>query len=558
MAKRQAKTGMTIRASASHDQFLAGDELWQLAGRYRAGFLQRGLQRGDIVAIAQPTCAESMAAVIAAWSEGMAISFLPHDIAASNSRITPEQFTQMLALLEPALLLTSRAVVPHIPGGLAEKILLQEELSDWAAGIPPQSGPIKTSAGDLAVLQLTSGSTGQPKAVEITQHMLSANCDAIASRVGANRQDIMVSWLPLHHDMGLSAITLAWWVDAQLILIPTASYARRPTIWLETISNFRATLSPAPASAYTLMTRFADAFTNRALALDSWRYAWAGAEPVHDKHVQDFIRAFSRYGLSPSTVQPAYGMAETVVATSLNRPGKPYAICWVDRAKLELAGEVQAASAGAPDAIALVSNGKAVDGVQIAVFDDAGNPCPTGRSGRLCIRGSSVIHRYHKQPVCLDQDGWFDTGDIGFLHNDEAYVCGRVKDLITRSGVNASPYQIEWVVEELLALRPGSAAAFSYLDFSSHQERVVVLVVHTPSMDKEAATSSRIAVEVSKRCGIQIDLVQYVTHSQIPKTTSGKIKRQQLRQQFAQARHSSPAAALQPQPHSNAEDLSSV
>lgn len=519
--------------------------LWRAAQAIRRQLRARGLRRGDIVALAIPSSAAAVATLLAAWAEALAISIVPHELSDRSGRMAPAKLRAMLDLLQPALLVATDAVLAQA-GGHAAIGMGEAELHAAMAGEALADAPVAALA-DLAILQFTSGSSGLPKAVVVDQAMLAANCAAIAARIGLGGHDRMVSWLPLNHDMGLSAVTLALWGGIDLVLIPTQAYARQPLVWLDCLSHYRATLSPAPASAYALMARFAPLLARRHLDLSAWRYGWAGAEPVFDHHLRAFETLLAPYGLARNVVQPAYGMAETVVATSLNPSGRPYRVVRVDRRSLESDGLALECAEGAADALVFASNGKPVDGLEIRVVDEAGSPLPERRVGHLQVRGSSALRRYHGQAddaVC--GDGWYATGDIGFLVGGEIHISGRAKDLITRAGLNISPHHVEQTIERELALRPGSVAVFSVLDMRQAQERVYALIAGRGG-DEAQALRLRVARAVVDETGLQLDVIEFAGSAELPRTTSGKIQRNALRQRYSQ-----PASPAEPQadPHS--------
>lgn len=508
---------------------IASAQLWAMAQAHRAALRARGLQRGDVIAMALPTSTAVLATLLAAWADGIAVVLLPYEVADHSGRLAPAKFAQMLELVTPACLLVDAPLLQYVPRALQPGALTLDHFHQQADALEAVVDGPTAVATDIAILQFTSGSTGLPKAAVISHAMLAANCAAIAARVRVVRSDRMASWLPMHHDMGLSAVTLAWWGGIDLVMLPTAMFVRQPLSWLEAISTHKASLSPAPASAYAILSRFSHAAAVRKLDLSTWRYAWAGAEPVFHKHMQQFIDAMQVLGLRRDVVQPAYGMAESVVAVALNAPGQQYRALWVDARALKEQGRVELRLPDSEGAVAHVSNGRPVDGIQITVRDTQARPLGAGRSGTLHIRGDSVIRSYVGHVQACDADGWYDTGDIGFVHEGEVFISGRAKDVITRAGLNVSPQELEWVVEEALALKEGSAAAFSYTDSALAQERVVVVVAKRPESADADSVRHQIAVAVAKGTGIQLDEVIFVKRSSLPKTTSGKIQRGALR-----------------------------
>lgn len=503
--------------------------LWSQAQAYRAALRAQGLVRGDVLALALPTCFAALAALLAAWADGIAICLLPHEVTPDGDRLSPSRFAQMLTLLSPAALLLEPALAQFVPHHLQRRVYHPDTLHLQAQSLQAVTqGPLERSE-DTAILQFTSGSTGLPKAAVITHAMLCANCAGIAERIQIVPSDRVLSWLPLYHDMGLSAVTMAWWAGVDLFLLPTALYARQPLRWLEAISSHRATLSPAPASAYAVLSRFAHSAAQRGISLSSWRYAWAGAEPVFHQHLQQFYEKMQPLGLRQGVLQPAYGMAESVVATALNVPGQPYRTVWIPAHALVEQGHVTLLAHAGAGAVPCVSNGKPLAGLEIEVRNASGQRCAECQMGVLHLRGSSVIRRYLGHADACDAEGWLDTGDIGFLHLGEVFISGRAKDMITRAGRNLSPHEIEWGIEALLRLKEGCVAAFSYLEPARAQERVVVVVAWQPAACDAASVRHAISRAVAQRNGVQVHEIIFVRRSSLPKTSSGKIQRAGLR-----------------------------
>ncbi|TNF84102.1 fatty acyl-AMP ligase [Pseudomonas sp. ICMP22404] len=491
---------------------------------------QSALASEQVVAIALPSSVEVLVMVLACWAEGLAIALLPHELPHESKR-EGAGIEAMLALLDPALILTSGSIAQQLAPAWSERVLTDVALVERMQVVEtPVDEPVLSRPESLAILQFTSGSTGAPKAVCITQAMLSANCQAIAERVAVAAADRMVSWLPLHHDMGLSALTLAWWCSIDLVLMPTSEFSRQPLAWLHALSRYKGTLSPAPTSAFALLGRLAGRLRDGDLDLSHWRYAWVGAEPVFHAHLRQFEAAFRAYGLQAGVLQPAYGMAEAVVAVSLNAPGQALRVRWLDTQSLHADGVVREQPEGAPGAAAYLGNGVAVGDVELRVVDEHGLEVSEGLLGSLQIRGSSVIRRYLKmEPVRPQASDWYDTGDLGFMLGAEVYITGRTKDLITRAGVNVSPHIVEWSLEHGLGLAAGSVAAFSCIDGRHVKESVVVVIAVNALGNRDLEELRReVARTVARHAGVQVDDLVLIRRADFPKTTSGKIQRQAL------------------------------
>ncbi|KIH82558.1 Long-chain-fatty-acid--CoA ligase [Pseudomonas batumici] len=510
----------------------------------RSVLRQRALQRGQVVAIALASGFDVLSMTLAAWAEGLAISLLPHELGTSSGKPDDGRLNGMLELIEPALILGSEPVRQQLSQEWASRVLTDVALGEALGNVQALHEPARCVPADQAILQFTSGSTGLPKAVCISQAMLSANCQAIAERVAVSPSDRMVSWLPLHHDMGLSAITLAWWCGIDLVLMPTREFSRQPLAWLQALSRYKGTLSPAPTSAFALLNRLAGRVRDGELDLSAWRYAWVGAEPVFHDHLRQFESAFACHGLQSGVLQPAYGMAEAVVAVSLNPPGQSLRVRWLDTRALHALGEVIELGEGAPGSAAYLGNGKVVDGVELRIADEHGLALGEGSLGHIEIRGSSVISQYLKvEPVRRQGSDWYSTGDLGFLLDDEIYITGRTKDLITRAGVNVSPQIIEWALESSLGLAAGSVAAFSCIDGRLARESVVVVMASNALAGRELDDLRReVARTAVRHAGVQVDDLVLIRRADFPRTTSGKIQRQALCRRYLGGELSSVAA----------------
>ncbi|WP_248800425.1 AMP-binding protein [Pseudomonas sp. MWU13-2105] len=523
-------------------------ELLERVAQVRGVLSHRALQRGQVVAIALASGFDVLSMTLAAWAEGLAISLLPHDLGGASGKLDDGRLSAMLELIEPALILGSEAVQQQLADEWASRVLTDVALGEALGAVQALHEPARCAPADLAILQFTSGSTGMPKAVCISQAMLSANCQAIAERVVVGPQDRMVSWLPLHHDMGLSAITLAWWCGIDLVLMPTREFSRQPLAWLQALSRYKGTLSPAPTSAFALLNRLAGRVRDGELDLSAWRYAWVGAEPVFHDHLRQFETAFARHGLQPAVLQPAYGMAEAVVAVSLNPPGQPLRVRWLDTRALHGLGQVIELHEGAAGSAAYLGNGKVVDGVELRIADEHGLALGEGCLGHIEIRGTSVISQYLKvAPVRREGGDWYSTGDLGFLLDSEIYITGRTKDLITRAGVNVSPQIIEWALESSLGLAAGSVAAFSCIDSRLARESVVVVMASNALAGRELDDLRReVARTAVRHAGVQVDDLVLIRRADFPRTTSGKIQRQSLCRRYLGGELSSVAATPNP------------
>jgi 1-acyl-sn-glycerol-3-phosphate acyltransferase len=400
------------------------------------------------------------------------------------------------------------------------------------------SGALPTaSAGDIAMLQYTSGSTGDPKGVILTHRHLLANIAAMGAAADAGPSDVFVSWLPLYHDMGLIGAWLAglYW-GFQLVLMSPLAFLARPARWLRAISEHQGTLSGAPNFAYELCVRRVTGPELQGADLSSWRLAFNGSEAVSPATLRRFGERFGPFGLRPEVLAPAYGLAEAGVAVTFPPLGRGPAIDVIDRAALARARRAAPAAAIGAGALEVVSCGRPLPGYQIRVLDSSGRPLPERHEGRIEFTGPSVTPGYYRNEAAtreLRHGIWADTGDLGYLAGGELYLTGRAKDVIIRGGRNLHPQELEEAVGRLDGVEHAGVAVFGCPDPVRGTEHLIV-VAETPLQDPQARAELRRAItalSVSLIGGPPNEVV-LAAPGTVPKTSSGKIRRAAARDRY--------------------------
>jgi 1-acyl-sn-glycerol-3-phosphate acyltransferase len=408
-----------------------------------------------------------------------------------------------------------------------------QELSTSATGLVRPA----SKAEDIAMLQYTSGSTGNPKGVVLTHANLLANIRAMGQAAQAGAADVFVSWLPLYHDMGLIGAWLGSLYHAMpLVVMSPLTFLARPERWLWAIHRHRGTLSAAPNFAYELCLRKIDDRAIEGLDLSSWRMAFNGAEPVSPDTIRNFQQRFGRYGLHPETLAPVYGLAESSVGLAFPPLGRGPVIDRVQREPFMRSGLARPATEDEPDALRFVACGWALPGHDIRIIDPAGHELGEREEGRLEFRGPSVTSGYFRNPEetgRLFHDGWLDSGDLAYTVAGEIYLTSRVKDIIIRAGRNIYPYELEEAVGNIADIRKGCVAVFGSPDPATGTERLVVLA---ETRVTEAAALNRlreqiIALAMSLFGEPPDDVVLAPPHS-VLKTSSGKIRRAASRELY--------------------------
>jgi acyl-CoA synthetase (AMP-forming)/AMP-acid ligase II len=409
------------------------------------------------------------------------------------------------------------------PGGA--RLVTPEEVFEAGAGrekLPPGPKP-----EDLALIQFSSGSTGEPRGVCLTHANVMANIRAFLSRLGAGPRDSCATWLPLYHDMGLIGTLLGPLMCGRPVtLVSPVDFLRQPAIWLRAISKHRATISVAPQFAYNLCVRKVELEDLKGVDLSPLRVILNGAEPIYADGIAAFEKKFRRVGLRSGVVTPCYGLAEATLAAAMQAPGRKLRLT-----RLPAAGSKRAANGnGAPD---IVACGPPMDGVEIKIRNLDGQDVPDGTEGEICIRGASVctgVLGENGVSRITDAEGWLRSGDLGFLDHGELCVTGRLKDLIIIGGRNLYPHDLEAVAGEVDGLRPGRVVAFGVREPEKATEGLVIVAESTQADSHDAALCvGRLRRLLLDRFGIAPHDTVLVKRGQIPLTTSGKLRRSETK-----------------------------
>jgi acyl carrier protein len=400
---------------------------------------------------------------------------------------------------------------------------------------PPLAG------GDIAFLQYTSGSTGNPKGVILSHADLLASIRAMGEAIEAGPNDVFVSWLPLYHDMGLIGAWLgSLYHGIPLVIMSPLDFLARPLRWLQAIDRYRGTLSASPNFGYELCLKRVDDEALARLDLRSWRAAFNGAEPVSPATLDRFSARFARAGFRPQAAMPVYGLAEAALGLAFPPVGREPRIDRVDRDALSKHGEARPASPEAADALRFPSCGRVLPGYRVRIVDPAGQQLQARRQGRIEFNGPSATRGYFNNPEATRRlrDGeWLDTGDLGYLADDELYLTGRVKDLIVRAGRNLYPQELEAAVGDIPGIRKGCVAVFGSPDPADGTERLVVMA-ETRLADETQGEQlrRRILAIASDLVGTPPEVIQLVPPHTVLKTSSGKIRRHANREAFEEGR----------------------
>jgi len=411
-----------------------------------------------------------------------------------------------------------------------ETLSAVESVANIEASALPLDLPQLKDSDSVALIQYTSGSTGDPKGVVLSHANLLANIRAMGGVMEASSTDVFVSWLPLYHDMGLIGAWLGCLhFAAPLYAMSPLSFLVRPETWLWAIHRFRATFSASPNFGFELcLSKIADADL-KGLDLSSLRMVANGAEPVSVQTLRRFIDRFGRYGFPAQAMAPVYGLAESSVGLAFPPLGRPPVIDRVDRDRLSIHGVAEPAKPEDPRPHEIVACGQPLPGHEIRIVDEAGYELGERREGRLEFRGPSVTRGYFRNAAKtrkLFHDGWLDSADRAYMAGGEVYITGRIKDIIIRAGRHLYPQEIEEAVANIPGIRKGGVAVFGVTDQTSGTERVIILAETRESDPAARAKLQTRALEITTDiAGTPPDEIVFAPPRTVPKTSSGKIRR---------------------------------
>jgi acyl-CoA synthetase (AMP-forming)/AMP-acid ligase II len=416
-------------------------------------------------------------------------------------------------------------------GLLGADVLTPDEI--WKATACGEDLPPLPAPDDLALIQFSSGSTGEPRGICLTHRNILSNIRGFLTRMGVQTDDVCVTWLPLYHDMGLIGTLMgALMSGISLVLFPPTDFLRAPGVWLQVMGKYRATISVAPQFAYNLCVRKVHPAELGGVDLSPVRVLLNGAEPVQADGVAAFEEAYRGLGLRPGVVTPCYGLAEATLATCMTTPGRALRLS----RPMADPGDASSPEAAAVEDAAVVAVGPPIDNTEVRIRGANGEWQPDGTVGEICIRGPSLCRGILNADGIVPAagaNGWLYTGDLGFLHEGELHVTGRLKDLIIIGGRNLYPQDLEAVAAELPGFRPGRVAAFGVAE--PHRATEVLVVVAETTEERPNAPTRTVAElrqRLLSRCGVVPYDIVLLGRGQIPLTTSGKVRRFQARSAY--------------------------
>ncbi|MFC4002755.1 fatty acyl-AMP ligase [Prauserella oleivorans] len=511
-------------------------EVHERARRVAGGLVGGGLEPGSAVAVLAAAPELIAPTVQGVWLAGGSVTMLHQPTPRTDLGQWAADTLQVLRMIGSSLVVLGEPFDQLAP--VLEENGIGYRKIDELLGSEPIAEPVASGEDDFALLQLTSGSTAEPKAVRITHGNLYSNISAMAQRAELDfDHDVMVSWLPTFHDMGMVGfLTVPMTFGVELVKVTPVEFLGGPLLWPELISRYQGTVTAAPNFAYAIVgRRLARVEDDNAYDLSTLRIALNGAEPIDATAVKTFTDAGARFKMPAECVFPAYGLAEATLAVSFAPLFTGLTVDVVEAGPLE--GHNRAVAVpeadprrGTDDVRAFAVLGPPLDGLEVQITDEHGTVLGERQVGEIRLRGDAVSPGYltvHGPAPTQDADGWFATGDLGYLvEGGQIVICGRSKDVIILGGRNVYPTDIERAAGSVDGVRAGNAVAVR-IDAGTRRERFAVVLESKLAGDAEA--ENRIVKEVAARVRDAVDARPYAVvvlpTGSLPKTPSGKVKR---------------------------------
>jgi acyl-CoA synthetase (AMP-forming)/AMP-acid ligase II len=502
-----AGRGVTFLDARGRPRRVAYPDLWSTALRFAGGLRGRGIAPGEPVGLVLADPEETIVAVLGAMAAGCppVPIYPPADLGGVPATI--EYLRHVASCSRASRFVSMRLLTPFLAAAGWEAYRFVSMLDG------PPAQPERPSPGDIALLQFTSGSTAAPKGVIVTHGGLFANIAAIRAASRMDGDSVVVTWLPVYHDMGLIGTVLNAVAHAnELVVMAPLQFVRSPRLWLEAMSSARGTHTAAPNFAYGLCVRRVPDVAG--LDLSSMRTFICGAEPIVPETLERFAEHFAPARLDARALTPAYGLAEATLAVTFT----PH----LRGLRCDEGVEPRVPSCGPP-----------LVGVELRIADAAGAALPERAVGEVQVRGPTVtpgyVHDAAATRAALTAEGWLRTGDLGYLHGGELFLCGRSKDVVIVRGRNYYAHDLEACAGEVAGVRRGGVVAFAAV--GADRERIVLVAEsRTPEHADRIARDVRAALHGALR--LVPDDVRVVPPGTIPKTSSGKLKRAATRERY--------------------------
>ncbi|MEW6567893.1 MAG: AMP-binding protein [Chloroflexota bacterium] len=531
-----------IRLITNHrEQPITWRHLIEGCAGYAQSLARAGIGPGEVVVLIQQHGEALVYAFFGAMLQGAIPSIMPF----LTEKLSPEHYlrslTSLIDITRPAAIVTYPEFAPSvraaIPAGSSVRgVLLENEVQRLAAPDLARFPGLARSPADICLLQHSSGTTGLQKGVALSHQAVFNQVECYRDVIHMTDQDVVVSWLPLYHDMGLIAgFIMPLLCRALLVLMSPFEWVRAPQMLMQAVSRHGGTLTWLPNFAYNFCASKIRPRDLEGIDLSTWRAVINCSEPMRHKSHQLFLERFQPYGLRPESLATCYAMAENVFAVTQGGIDGPVTVDLVDSRSL-VVERIARPAAPSDDSIPMLSAGRPIPNTRIRVLDERGRNLPERHIGEIALQSDCMLTGYfnrHDLTAKAFLDGWYLTGDLGYIAGGEVYITGRKKDLIIVGGKNIYPQDLEELAGQVQGVHPGRVVAFGLFNEETGTEDVVVIAeADAKSEDRRRAMAEAIRQRVTRGSEVTLRHVRVVGPKWLLKTSSGKIARGANREKY--------------------------
>jgi fatty-acyl-CoA synthase len=511
------------------------------SARFAYALLQAGIIPGEVVIIILNHGEDLIYAFFGAVLAGVIPSIMPF----LTEKLSPDQYRISLSSLfeisQPAAAITYPEFVAEVErardaGSSPRAILVSSQIVQMSDPNLGELPGFKSQSTDIVLLQHSSGTTGLQKGVALSHRAVFNQLNSYSNAIQLTGQDVIVSWLPLYHDMGLIAgFLMPILCQVPLVLLSPFDWVRAPYKLLQAVSDYQGTISWLPNFAYNFcVQKIRDSYLEN-VNLSSWRAVINCSEPMYWSSHQMFLERFSPFGFRSEALACSYAMAENVFAVTQGGIHAPNRVDQIDRQDL-LSRQFASPSENGSNSIKVLSAGKPISGTSLRIIDQNGIDIPDRNIGEIAIQSNCMLSGYYNRPDLTEKaflDGWYLTGDLGYLSDGELFITGRKKDLIIVGGKNIYPQDLEQLAGEVKGVYPGRVVAFGVENVQAGTEDVVIIAeMDGTHPDRREQTANEIRQQVTRGSDITLRYVFVVERGWLIKTSSGKIARSANRDKY--------------------------
>lgn len=516
-------------------RFLTYSGLLNNSLRVLKGIQDHGVTSGERIILSLETTEETITTIWALFLGGMIPALLQSPLTFSEYNPAVEKTERIFQILDhPYMIISHTHSIHWMQSRIPESNLIDLSGVISGSGFPaiPEICP-----DDLALIQFSSGSTGDPKGIMLSHRNILANISDIIEGIRLVHEDVSVSWMPLYHDMGLIGFHITpTFVGCQQYFVDPVDFVKNPSLWLDNLNNKRCNITGCPNFGQALVNRYMTRKTNPDWNFSSIRVIFNGAEPISTGTMREFLTGLGRFGLNPASMFPAYGLAEATLAVTFAPLEREAEVVRFRRVPLIRDGIAKLAEPGDRDTMELVNLGRPLTNCSLRIMGEDGKETPDETIGSVQVQGNNVSSGYYRNPEATGQtfaNGWLHTGDLGFRYNGDLFIVGRLKDVIFINGINFYAHDLEVVASSVEGISSGKLVIAACFNENEGRDKLLIFLVGS---DNEATRESfqQIRIHLKNTLGLHPDTFIPIKSSDIPRTSSGKIQRYKMVNRFLQ------------------------